>query len=125
MYHIDVDHENKFISIALSGCMTNEEIKSFAIELKDAIRIFNKKEVRVLAMLERLDPIPQISIPEFILLISEISIYIRKISSVHRRAVTRMQMARVEGEVNNCITNDIDIRRYATKKEALAYLNEK
>jgi hypothetical protein len=85
---------------------------------------FGKKEVLILAKVERLDPFAQSSIPLCIDCLSKTAGYIKKIAFVHKRVVTRMQIDRIVNEVNAIHGGTLIAKSCCTRNQALKFLYE-
>ena len=122
MYTIDVNSTNKIIRVVLSGHMTIDEISSYTREFRDIIFRSEINEYSLLASAERLDPLPQDSLPLIIESFKFALMRVNKIATVHKRVVTRMQFQKAERiAITNCGCTQ-RMMQFTSIKDALAYL---
>ena len=124
MYHIGIDVIRKYIIIEVSGHMTMNEVQEYVKDLTDTIYKYEDKELSMLIMAQRMDPLSQECLPTFKEAIRVTLTRIKKMAVVHTRFVTQMQMRRIEEEVCGELKMNCMIRRFKTKREAMNYLND-
>lgn len=123
MYSINVDKMNRIIYLLFSGHVDYEEINAYIFDLVGTISQFDK-DVSVVVLMERLDPIAQEYIPVYIEGLCIVSEYIKKIAFVHKRVITRMQFKRILDTVNSKCTAKMVSRICLTKEEAISFIKE-
>lgn len=122
MYKIDIDKDNKLIKIELSGSINQDELKTYKNKVIDIVNQFNQKEVLILILMEKLDPLSQDCLNLCVEFLVRVSSYIKKIAFVHKRVVTRMQSDRIVRMANNIHGCELPSKSFGERTEALAYL---
>ena len=124
MYHIGIDIIKKYLIIEISGPMSLEEVQEYIKDLTETVHKFEDKELSMLIIATRMDPLAQQCLPIFKAAFRLALTHMNKVAVVHSRFVTQMQMRRIEEEVSTEVRTDRMIRRFKTKKEALEYLSK-
>ncbi len=122
MYRINTDHAEKIIYIELCGFMNKEEVEAYTVEVNALLSQLECKEYSMYADLTKLDPVSQDSLPYLIAAAKNSLIHLRKIATVHKRTITRMQMTKVEASANEDNLIDNKIMRFQSHREAMNYL---
>lgn len=125
MYSINIDSSTRIINIELSGIMDKEEVERYTAEINSLLPRLHGGEYSMYADLRRLDPVSQDSLPLLIEASRNSLLHFRKIATVHKRTVTKMQMRRIESTAK---ANDDNIQnkivRFYTPREAMSYLSD-
>ena len=122
MHTIHVDYTKKIITFEVAGILDLDSVKAFTHDLEEALYQFGPKEVSILACMELLDPVAQNCLPYMADSIAKAIAHARKIASVHKRVITRMQMERIEKSVYTGSEDQIRIVRFSTRQQAMRYL---
>ncbi len=122
MYKIEVDRNKKLVTVEVIGCFNKSEILSFVSETEVILNQFGKKEVSILMLMDRADPVSQEDSPLLSNSLSSSAEYIKKIANVHKKVVTRMQMQRMENEVNKITGETLEVGKFFCKKDAMDFL---
>ncbi len=124
MHRINLDVINKIVYIEVSGSVSATDIRNAVSELS---KVFHKSDRRLYSMLfleQRLDPLPQDSLPDLKKAMKLSLGWAKKIAVVNScRTVTKMQVRRIEAEVRKKVHSDIPIMRFQTLKDAMNYIN--
>lgn len=122
MYRISEDKGIKIVTIELSGFMDLGEFVVFTQKLLLVLQQYKEKEVSILALVERLDPISQESLQICLDSLSKTTKYFNKMAFVNRRVVTRMQSERIINLLFKEKGIKIETQTFKTTREALAFL---
>jgi hypothetical protein len=123
MFQIEVDKQKKLIQLRFSGQINPEHISINEEALMKELQQFEPGEVAVLVLAERMEPVSQENIPTITKAIYLLKAHARRIASVHKNVITRMQMGRIEAEPWKEEYKELpSIQRFRTEKEALEYL---
>lgn len=125
MYRINIDVIKKLLIVEISGRMPLEEVQVYINDLTATVKKFDEKELSMLILAQRMDPLPQECINLFKEAIILLLTSLKKVAVVHSRFVTQMQMRRLEEEVKTENIIEGTIMRFKTKKDALQYLNSR
>lgn len=122
MYLINLDIKTRCVIIEISGLMQIEEVQAYINDLTNAVSEFEDKELSMLVLAQRMDPLPQECV-EIYKEVTKLTLSkFKKVAEVHSRFVTQMQMRRIEEEVRREYKIDGAIMRFKSKKNALLYL---
>lgn len=124
MYRFQVDYQNKKLYNELSGHMDLNEITAYMHDLHSILEEFGSKEVSVIMVLERLDPVAQESLPICIEGLTIAAEHIKKIAVVHKRVITKMQFSKIWNAVNINCEGSLEVAICKSKNEALLYIGE-
>ena len=124
MHTIHVNYTDQIITFEVSGLITKEEADLLSKGLAEALYQFAPRDVLVLIGMELLDPVPQECLPFFAIMIDMTLTHAKKVASINKRVVTRMQMDRITQSIMREHNDTVEVVRFNTRQEAMRYLKK-
>jgi hypothetical protein len=110
--------------IEASGSVSAMDIRNAVADLSKVFDKSDRGQYSMLFLEQRLDPLPQDSLPDLKKAMKLVFGWAKKIAVVNScRTVTKMQVKRIEAEVRKDVYSDIPIMRFQTLKDAMNYIN--
>lgn len=123
MYRINLDVVNNIVFIELAGSLQENEVSSYLYDLETLMGKFGTKELSIVVLAQRLDPLSQDIKIKFQKAIQIVINNAKKVAVVHgNRFMTKSQMKLIEQKVREVTDSDTKIARFSNRKDAMDYI---